>query len=124
MKKQILNYLSDYNIKIDEIINSTKTETSILIKAQDEVNEHLKVDVKIEREENKCHVYFKRDNIRGKEFIFNELTEGLIQLINDNSEQKVFQSVIPGWYGWQSEDLSIDFGIKNEIFGFTARFAI
>ncbi len=124
MKQLILNYLMKYNIQIDKFIHSKETEFSILIKNHDEQTPYLRVDVMIEREENKCHVYLKRADIHGKEFIFNEFTNGLIQLINDNSEQKVFQSVVPGWYGWQSEDLSIDFGIKSEIFGFAARFAL
>ena len=124
MKQQILNYLMKYNIKIDEILNSKENELSILIKNHDEHTPHLKVDVKIEREESKCHIYLEREDIHGKEFIFNGLTDGLIQLINDCSEQKIFQSAVPGWYGWQSENLSINFGIKNEIFGFAARIAV
>jgi hypothetical protein len=125
MKELIFEYLKRFNIQLEKYIYSDVDEFNVDIKSDKEISPHLKIMVRLEREENGCQIYLKNYPELGKKFVFDELTKGLIQLINDNSDRPVTESSFEkGWYGWETNDLAMNFGIKNEIFEFSARFAI
>jgi hypothetical protein len=125
MKQLILDYLKKYNIQLEEYSHSDESDFLVAIKSENEVSPHLEIKIKVVTEKDKCQIYMENKPELGKKFIFDELSRGLIQLINENSEKKVIEySFKKGWFGWEADNLSINFGVKNEVLGFEARFAI
>ncbi len=124
MRELIFDYLKKYNIFINEFVRSEQKEFTVKIKGKNETIPHLKVSVNVEKEEKEYSIYLKEEPILSGKVIFDELSNGLIELINKNSEMKVTESnLVKGWFGWEAKNFSISFGFKNEELRFEARFS-
>lgn len=84
-----------------------------------------RVNFTIESKEDGIDIYISSSPELSDLSVFHEFSKGLIEIINQNSEKKVEKSELnESWFGWESKDFPISFGVKDEFFQFNSRITI
>jgi hypothetical protein len=119
MRGLILNFLKENNLDIGELIGKDSINATELTQWKEK---HPIID-KIEYEGNEVGIYLKNLPMDIDFEPYHNFSKKLINLINENSEQKVEGPNYLGMFGWQSGDLFISFGVNDEPLSFEARFS-
>ena len=119
MKQKIIDYLKVLIPQIDEILLLQEVKENHLNFWKR--NYPIIRDIRIV--DGEFDIFLEIDSTMSEFNNISDFTKGLIKLINENSETKVDGPNYLGMFGWQAEDLSVSFGVNDEILKFEARFS-
>ena len=118
MKQLILDYLKKNNLDIADLLELNEISNSL----QNTWKKRYPIIDNIQYPKNEVDIFLKNESSTNDYANFNRFSDGLIELINENSNKKIEGPNYLGMFGWQSEDLSVSFGVNNEKLSFEARF--
>lgn len=126
MKKIIFDYLKTYGFDLQKILESNnKSGKDYFKRPTDTFMDKYRVNFTIESKEDGIDIYISSSPELSDLSVFHEFSKGLIEIINQNSEKKVEKSELnESWFGWESKDFPISFGVKDEFFQFNSRITI
>jgi len=125
MKELILDYLKEYGFDLQEILKSNKKSgKEYFQKPNDTFRDKHLVIFKIESDEDEIDIYINSSPILTDLSIFHEFSEGLIELINSKSDNKIQGPNSFGSFGWNAADFSLSFGVNDEVFQFEFRISV
>ena len=119
MKQLILDYLKKNNLDIADLLELNEISNSL----QNAWKKRYPIIDNIQYQKNEIDIFLKNESNTNDFANFNRFSDGLIELINKNSNKKINGPNYLGMFGWQSEDLSISFGVNNKEMSFEARFS-
>jgi len=119
MKEIILNFLKNNNLEIAELIQKRRISFNEL----NSWKRRYPRITNIEYDKNELSIYLKNLPTDTNYELYHTFSENLINLIKENSLQKVEGPNYLGMFDWQSDCLSVSIGLIDNPLSFEARFS-